>query len=69
MQGVCMEHLGLGFPEVIALVGVLLYIGRKRLAESSSVLADIFRGGPRPPTHPIPGDDSRFLTRRRVKVE
>jgi hypothetical protein len=26
---------------------------------------DLFRGGPRPPSHPLPGDDSRFLTRRR----
>ena len=30
---------------------------------------ELFRGGPRPPNHPIPGDDSRFLTRRRIKVE
>jgi hypothetical protein len=26
---------------------------------------ELFRGGPRPPSHPIPGNDSRFLTRRR----
>ena len=30
-------------------------------------LRDLFRGGPRPPSHPLPGDDSRLLTRRRSK--
>jgi len=26
-----------------------------------------FRGGPRPPTHPLPADDSRLLNRHRSK--
>jgi hypothetical protein len=30
-------------------------------------LRDLFRGGPRPPSHPLPSDDSRLLNRRRMK--
>jgi hypothetical protein len=32
-------------------------------------IRDLFRGGPRPPSHPLPGDDSRILTRRRGRVD
>jgi len=28
---------------------------------------ELARGGPRPPSHPIPGDDSKFLNRVRSR--
>jgi len=28
-------------------------------------IQELARGGPRPPSHPIPGDDSKLLNRRR----
>ncbi|HTR37476.1 MAG TPA: hypothetical protein VMH80_16335 [Bryobacteraceae bacterium] len=55
----------IGFPEfvvVLVIVALLLY-GR-----FGPAFRDMFRGGPRPPSHPLPGDDSRFLTRRRSKA-
>jgi hypothetical protein len=34
----------------------------------SAALRDLFRGGPRPPSHPIPAEDSHILNRRRRKT-
>jgi hypothetical protein len=30
-------------------------------------IRDMLRGGPRPPSHPLPADDSRILNRRRER--
>jgi len=30
-------------------------------------IQELARGGPRPPSHPIPGDDSKFLNRVRAR--
>jgi len=58
-----MRHIG--FPEliVVSTIAVLL------LLRVGPAIRDLFRGVPRPPSHPIPGDDSRFLTRRRSPAE
>jgi len=29
--------------------------------------ADLFRGGPRPPSHPLPADDSAILRRKKAR--
>jgi hypothetical protein len=46
---------------VAVLLYILLYV-RDRLGPA---IRDIFRGGPRPPSHPLPADDSAILTRPR----
>jgi hypothetical protein len=51
--------------EFVAFVGSLCWAGTKWLGPA---ISELFRGGPRPPAHPIPGHDSRFLTRRRTRV-
>jgi mttA/Hcf106 family len=43
----------------------LVLFGGKKFAELAEALARDFRGGPRPPSHPLPADDSRILNRRR----
>jgi len=58
----------LGFPElvVICTVTVLVFWGNK-IPEAARVLNEAianFRGGPRSPSHPIPGDDSKHLRRK-----
>jgi hypothetical protein len=50
---------------LMTFIAVLLVFNAKRIGPA---LRDIFRGGPRPPSHPLPGDDSRILTRRRGRV-
>ena len=30
-------------------------------------IQELGRGGPRPPSHPLPGDDSKILNRRRSR--
>jgi hypothetical protein len=53
----------IGFPEILAIfmVAVVLFWGDKL----GPAIRDLFRGGPRPPSHPIPADDSTILNRRR----
>jgi hypothetical protein len=53
----------LSIPVVVALfiVAVVLFSGDKL----GPAIRDLFRGGPRPPSHPIPADDSKILNRRR----
>jgi hypothetical protein len=53
-------------PEVLTLliVAVLLFGGGGKLGPA---IRGMFRGGPRPPSHPIPGDDSEILNRPRRK--
>jgi hypothetical protein len=58
----------IGLPELLAMlvVAILLFGG----GSLGPALRDLFRGGPRPPSHPLLGNDSRFLTRTRsIKVE
>jgi hypothetical protein len=50
---------------IVVFATVVLLFMTKRL---SAVLRDLFQGGPRPPSHPLLGDDSRILTRRRGRV-
>jgi hypothetical protein len=45
---------------VMLLLAIVLFGGNKL----GPAIRDMFRGGPRPPSHPIPGDDSRILNRR-----
>jgi len=52
--------------EILVLVGTILLLFRAE--QISTALKDLFRGGPRPPSHPIPADDSRILNRRRAKA-
>ena len=57
--------------ELIALIAVVvttvMFIQAVRVF--GPVINDLFRGGPRPPSHPLLGDDSKFLTRRRSRKQ
>ena len=59
--------MNLQLPEVVAIVMAFIFLARGKWL--GLVISELARGGPRPPTHPIPGDDSRFLTRKRVQAE
>jgi hypothetical protein len=50
------------------LVGILIIVVLIFKGKAGPVMSDIFRGGPTPPSHPLPGDDSRLLTRRRART-
>ena len=53
----------LGLPELLVVLGIaMLLFGGGGLGPA---LRDLFRGGPKPPSHPLLGDDSRFVTRPR----
>ena len=43
---------------------LVIFIGRGKLGPA---IRDMFRGGPRPPSHPLPANDSEILTRTRRK--
>lgn len=56
---------------VLFLLGLSL-IGGKHLKEIAAQLQqaiDNFRGGGRPPSHPLPANDSRILNRKRAKPQ
>jgi hypothetical protein len=55
-------------PELVNLVaaGVVAVLIFSRAKEIVEALSN-FRGGPRPPTHPLPSNDSALLGRRRLK--
>jgi hypothetical protein len=56
----------MGVPEFIVVAIFLVLIGcHKILSEALQNFKDALGGGPRPPTHPLPGDDSVILNRRR----
>jgi Sec-independent protein translocase protein TatA len=65
----------MGIPEVIVLSAlVMLIIGGHKieklghgLAEGIQNFKDALGGGPQPPTHPLPGNDSAILNRRRSR--
>jgi hypothetical protein len=46
----------------LAVLGAIVLF--RYAAEVSAAIRDLLRGGPRPPSHPIPADDSRILNRR-----
>jgi hypothetical protein len=56
-----------GFTELVTVlvIAVLLFGGGG--GKLGPAIMGMFRGGPRPPTHPIPGDDSEILNRPRPK--
>jgi Sec-independent protein translocase protein TatA len=64
-------------PEVIVLAAlVMLLIGGHKLhalgqglGEGIQTFKDALGGGPQPPTHPLPGNDSKILTRRRSRPQ
>jgi hypothetical protein len=59
----------IGFPEMLSVpvvvvlfvLAVVLFWGDKL----GPAITDLLRGGPRPPSHPIPADDSKILNRHR----
>jgi len=58
--------------DYVTLVAVaLLIIGfvffRRTLSDALVEALSNFRGGPRPPTHPLPSNDARLLLRRAKK--
>ncbi len=58
-----MQTHGIGLPElIIVLVLAILLFGGGKLGPA---IRDMFRGGPRPPSHPLPGNDSEILNRPR----
>ena len=53
-----------GFPElIVVLVVAILLIWGNKFGMAIQAIRDMFRGGPRPPSHPLPGDDSKILNR------
>jgi hypothetical protein len=52
---------------IVVVVTTIMFI--RAVPALGPVLNDLFRGGPRPPTHPLLGDDSNFLTRRRSRQQ
>jgi hypothetical protein len=58
MSGMRIEIIDLLFILIIALA----LLSWEKIGVAIQELA---RGGPRPPSHPLPGDDSKFLNRRR----
>jgi hypothetical protein len=65
----------MGVPEFIVVAAlVMLLIGGHQigklgqgLSEGIQNFKDALGGGPRPPTHPLPGDDSVIVNRRRSR--
>ena len=46
----------------VLFLAILLFSSGNKLGPA---IRDLFRGGPRPPIHPLPADDSRILNRPR----
>ncbi len=60
---------GILITDLVFLLAVLLaFFNAKTFARTLENLQNAFRGGPRPPSHPLPSNDAQFLTRRRVRV-
>lgn len=63
-----------GLPELLVfLVAAVLLAGGKKVGDIAQGFADAINtikgGGPGSPSHPIPADDSRLLTRKRTKKD
>jgi hypothetical protein len=59
------EEDGIVFHSVVGiLIAITIMLSWGQLGPA---LRDLFRGGPKPPSHPLPGDDSKILNRRRAK--
>ena len=52
---------------IVVVVTTVMFIQAMRVF--GPVINDLIRGGPRPPSHPLIGNDSRFLTRRRSRKQ
>jgi hypothetical protein len=58
-----------GVPEIIVVAFFMVWLGcHKMLSEGLQSFKDALGGGPQPPTHPLPGDDSGILNRRRSRL-
>jgi hypothetical protein len=59
----------MGVPDIIvlAIFLALVFVCQKIFAEGIQNFRDALGGGPRPPTHPLPGDDSVIVNRRRSR--
>lgn len=58
------------FAIVTAAVLVIVHGGRmlwEQMWVAAEAIRDLFHGGPRPPSHPLPADDALLLLRRRTK--
>jgi len=60
-----------GRPEVVVLIALVMLLAGMRhsavLGKTLQEFWDHFGGGSQPPTHPLPGDDSKILNRRRSR--
>jgi hypothetical protein len=62
--------VGIVIPDLVFLLAVLLaFFNAQTFARALENLQNAFRGGPRPPSHPLPSNDAPFLTRRRSRVQ
>ena len=60
---------GVGFPELLVVLTVMiLFLNPLKVARRMQELVDAFRGGPPPPSHPIPGNDSALVNRRSSRM-
>ena len=50
----------------IGAVGAAIFVARLA-GPHFLAFADLFRGGPRPPSHPLPADDTAILLRKRAR--
>jgi hypothetical protein len=61
----------MGRPEVVLLIALMtLLVGVRHIAllgEAIQEFVNQLGGGPRPPTHPMPGNDSKLLNRPRSR--
>jgi hypothetical protein len=48
---------------IFGAVGAAIFVARL----AGPVVIDLLRGGPRPPSHPLPADDSAILRRKKVR--
>jgi len=55
----------LGATELDVIVAVLFLLALFGGGKPGPALRDLFRGGPKPPSHPLPSNDSEILTRPR----
>jgi hypothetical protein len=57
---------------IIALYGIvacMLFVSRRHLLNAIERGIEQMRGGPRPPTHPLPGNDAFLVLRKRKRSD